>query len=234
VREAANGHAFVARLEDATRRRIEVVSGAEEARLTLRGVLAGLGPLGGRALLFDIGGGSTEFTLLRDGTVVEAVSLRLGVVPLAERYPFPGPVAWDRYAALRRHVAERLARELPPAFRRGGLDTLVATAGTATTLAALDLALPVYDAVRVQGHRLRRDAIERLLRELGARTVAERAALPCVEPGRAEVIVHGIAVLTAAMEAAAADALVVSDFGLREGLVVEALAPAATPDGPRI
>jgi exopolyphosphatase / guanosine-5'-triphosphate,3'-diphosphate pyrophosphatase len=96
VREASNGREFAAGLERAAQARVQIVTGEDEARLTIRGVLAGLPDLAPPLLAFDIGGGSTEFIVWRDGRVVAAASLRLGVVPLAERYPFAGPVDASR------------------------------------------------------------------------------------------------------------------------------------------
>jgi exopolyphosphatase/guanosine-5'-triphosphate,3'-diphosphate pyrophosphatase len=93
-----------------------------------------------------------------------------------------------------------------------------------TTLAALDLGLAAYDAIRVQGHLLRRGAIERLLARLGELTLAERAALPGLEPGRADVLIPGIAICLAAMERLGFEALTVSDRSLREGILCEILA----------
>ncbi len=226
VREAANGRAFAERLRQATGVGIVIVSGEDEARLTIRGVLAGLPALAGSLLVFDIGGGSTEFVRWGGDAVEAAVSLRLGVVPLAERYRFDTAVAWPRYDALVREVRERLARELPPALIAGAVGTLVGTAGTVTTLAALDLGLTAYDPERVQGHRLTRAAIDAQLRRLGALDVAGRAALPCLEPGRADLIVPGVAIVTVTMERCAADALVVSDWSLREGIVAELIEAA--------
>lgn len=221
VREAANGGDFAGRLEDATGATVRVVTGDDEARLTVRGVLAGLRDLTPPLIVFDIGGGSTEFILWRDGEVGPAVSLRLGVVPLAERYPFAGPVDWTRYGAMADEIAAQLARELPPSLGARSFATLVGTAGTVTTLAALDLGLAAYDAERVQGHRLTRAAVDTQLRRLGALTVQGRAALPCLEPGRADLIVPGVAIATAAMDRLGADSLVVSDWSLREGIVAE-------------
>jgi exopolyphosphatase / guanosine-5'-triphosphate,3'-diphosphate pyrophosphatase len=223
VREAANGRDFAADLERVTGVAVTVVSGNEEAVLTLAGVLAGLDdgrPAAGMSLVFDIGGGSTEYILARDGDLLTAVSLRLGVVDLAERYPFPGPVDWARFDAMRREIDARLTTELPVAIRDARPGRLVGTAGTATTLAALDLALPAYDPGRVQGHALERPGIERLLQRLGALTVAERGALPCLEPGRADLIVAGTAIVLATLDLCAADRLVVSDWGLREGILI--------------
>jgi exopolyphosphatase/guanosine-5'-triphosphate,3'-diphosphate pyrophosphatase len=223
VREAANGRDFVAGLERAADARVRIVSGEDEARLTVRGVLAGLRDLASPFVVFDIGGGSTEFILWRDGGIVAATSLRLGVVPLAERYPFSGPVDEDTYRRLESDVRERLAREIPAAIAGADIVTLVGTAGTVTTLAALDLGLTAYDAARVQGHRLTRAAVSRQLARLCALPVEGRAALPCLEPGRADLIVPGVAIVVAAMDRFRVDALVVSDWSLREGIVAESL-----------
>ena len=193
VREAANGRDFVATLERATGERVAVVSGDEEAALTLAGVRAGVGegPAGAATLVFDIGGGSTEYILARGREPVAAVSLRLGVVDLTERHPFPGPVTPEGYRALHAEIAARLAAGVPAAIRSADIGRLVGTAGTATTLAALDLGLRAYDPARVQGHVLTRGAVEGLLARLGALTVGERAALPCLERGRADLVVPG-------------------------------------------
>ena len=221
VREAANGSEFAVALERATGVAVRIVSGQDEARLTVRGVLHGLRGLAEPVLVFDVGGGSTEFILWRAGGIATAVSLRLGVVPLAERYPFPGPVEWRRYADMSGEIRNRLGPELPPSLTGAPVGTLVGTAGTVTTLAALDLGLDDYDAARVQGHRLTRAAIEVQLRRLGALAFAGRAALPCLEPGRADLIVPGIAIVTAVMNRFDVAALVVSDWSLREGIVAE-------------
>jgi exopolyphosphatase/guanosine-5'-triphosphate,3'-diphosphate pyrophosphatase len=228
VREAINRHAFVTAVERATGERVRVISGEEEAALTLTGVLSGLdreGPAAGATLVFDIGGGSTEYVLARDRAPVASVSLRLGVVDLAERYPFPGPVDWPRYHALQAEVGGRLASEVPAAIRTARVDRLVGTAGTATTLAALDLGLTAYDRGRVQGHRIERAAVEALLVRLSALTLEARGALPCLEPGRADLIVVGTAIVLATLDLLEAPAMVVSDWGLREGILVRLAAP---------
>jgi exopolyphosphatase/guanosine-5'-triphosphate,3'-diphosphate pyrophosphatase len=223
VREAANGRAFAADLERASGVGVRIVGGEDEARLTVRGVLAGLRGLATPLLVFDIGGGSTEFVLWRDGGVVAATSLRLGVVPLAERHPFPGRVDAGRYRELEHEIRGQLARELPPVIAGAALGTLVGTAGTVTTLAALDLGLGAYDPARVQGHRLTRAAVAAQLARLSALTVEGRAALPCLEPGRADLMIPGVAIVVATMECLRTDALVVSDWSLREGIVTELL-----------
>ncbi|HEX3177480.1 MAG TPA: Ppx/GppA phosphatase family protein [Methylomirabilota bacterium] len=226
VREAANGAQFAAELERVTGARVRVVSGQEEARLTLLGIVSALGPGTGTTLAFDIGGGSTEFILARQGRLTAAVSLRLGVVPLAERYPFPGPADAARYRALEDELAQQLARELPSALATAQVDRLVGSAGTVTALAALDLGLVTYDAERVQGHLLTRPAVDRQRARLAALDVAGRAALPCLEPGRADLILPGIAIVTATMDRFRCDQLTVSDWGLREGILADVLTGA--------
>ena len=221
VREAANGRAFVTDLERAAGIAVRVISGEEEARLTLAGIVAGLGPLTGVVVAVDIGGGSTEYILARDGMLTAAASLRLGVVPLAERFPFPGPVEPTRTAALRADVQAQLARELPALIATTPIDRLVGTAGTVTTLAALDLGLLHYDPARVQGHPLTRAAIERQHRRLAALDLAGRAALPCLEPGRADLILPGLAILEATLDRLGCERLFVSDWSLREGILAE-------------
>jgi exopolyphosphatase/guanosine-5'-triphosphate,3'-diphosphate pyrophosphatase len=223
VREARNGTAFAASLASLTAVPVDVVSGDDEARLTVRGVFDALRTPDGASIVFDIGGGSTEYIRTETGRVVQAVSLRLGVVPLAEEFPFPERVEHGRYREMEDAIADRLAREVPGAIAHAPIGRLIGTAGTVTTLAALDLDLQVYDAARVHGHRLSRAAIERQLARLGALTVEARAALPALEPGRADLIVPGIAIVLATFRRLGVDTLVVSDAGLREGMMAEAV-----------
>jgi exopolyphosphatase / guanosine-5'-triphosphate,3'-diphosphate pyrophosphatase len=223
VREAANGAAFAGTLERLTRAPVVVVTGQDEARLTVRGVLDGLGGPAGSLLIVDIGGGSTEYTLVHDGVVRSSASLRLGVVPLAERFPFPGRVERGRFGDLEGEIRAELRRGLPPEIADARGAHLVGTAGTVTTLAALDLGLQSYDAARVHGHRLDRLAIARQFERLAGLTVQERGALPALEPGRADLIVPGLAIVTVTMTEVEADGLVVSDAGLREGMMAEAV-----------
>jgi exopolyphosphatase/guanosine-5'-triphosphate,3'-diphosphate pyrophosphatase len=235
VREAANRDEFVTALERAAGERVRVISGEEEAALTLGGVLGGLDAApapGATTLVFDIGGGSTEYILARDGAAVAGVSLRLGVVDLAERYPFPEPVDWPRYRAMHAEIAGRLAAEVPAGIRATPPGMLVGTAGTATTLAALDLGLSAYDPARVQGHVLPRAAVERQLARLAALTVRERAALPCLEPGRADLVLAGTAIVLATLDLTGSAEMAVSDWGLREGILVRLGARGLTGWGP--
>jgi exopolyphosphatase/guanosine-5'-triphosphate,3'-diphosphate pyrophosphatase len=227
VREAENRAEFVERVRRATGHPVRVVPGGEEARLALLGALQGLPRLGGSVVLLDIGGGSTEVIVAEEGRLRSAVSLPLGVVPLAERYVDAGPVAPGRAAALAEEVAATLGRWLAGLEAEAGHRPLVGTAGTVTTLAALDQALPAYDPGRVHGYVLPRPRIEALLERLRALPLAARAALPCLEPGRADLIVPGAVICVALMQRLGATSLTVSEWGLREGILVEHLRAAA-------
>ncbi len=224
VREADNRAEFTALVRRATGLEIHVVSGEEEGRLALAGVSGGLPDLGGTFVLVDAGGGSTEIVRAEHARPRAAVSLPLGVVALAERFVGAGPVDWGAFAAMRREADRRLAEALPAALLVPPRPPLVGTAGTVTTLAALDLGLEGYEPDRVQGHRLGRPAVERLLGRLGRLTVAEREALPCVEPGRGDLLIAGIAIVLAVLARLSGESLIVSDRGLREGIVHDLLA----------
>jgi exopolyphosphatase/guanosine-5'-triphosphate,3'-diphosphate pyrophosphatase len=224
VREAQNGAEFLATVRSSSGRQVRVISGEEEARLTLLGVTQGLPDLKGELLLFDIGGGSSEFVLSRAGRAPEVVSVKLGVVELAERFVGQGPVDRARYDSMVAEVGARLAAGLTDPILRHAAPALVGSAGTVTTLAALDLGLESYDPARVHGHRLTRASVSRLVARLAALSLAERAALPCLEPGRADLIVPGGVICLEVLARLGFDALVVSDRGLREGILYEILA----------
>ncbi len=176
MRQARDGAEFLARLGAEPGIRARVVTGEEEAGLTLLGATWGLGPTAGTVALLDIGGGSTEVLLAEGCRVLVAVSLTLGVVQLVERFFGSDPAEPAELARCRDHVDRRLRDEVWPRLRPHRPTTLIASAGTPTTLAALDLGLSAYDPARVQGHRLGAGAIERLT--AAARRAAARRACP--------------------------------------------------------
>jgi exopolyphosphatase/guanosine-5'-triphosphate,3'-diphosphate pyrophosphatase len=226
VRQARDGAAFLARLRAEPWLSPRVVSGDEEARLTLLGATWGLGRIDGAFALLDIGGGSTEILVAEGAELLVTVSLTLGVVSLVERFfadDPAGPAGPAPLAACRAYADARLRNEAWPRIRPHRPSALVATAGTPATLAALDLSLAAYDPARVQGHRLTLRAIDRLTTRLATLPVAERARLPGLEPGRADVIVPGAIVLAAALTGLEMPAAVVSDAGLREGILLDAV-----------
>ncbi len=221
LREARNREVFL----DGARREagldIRVISGEEEARLTLLGVRAALPEPPDHMLLMDIGGGSTEFLLARGATILEAESTGLGVVKLTEAYCRSDPPAPPELAAIRDAVSRRLARleRVGPAALDPGT-RFVGTAGTVTTLSAIDLRLDPYDPARVNGHRLPLRRVASLTRELAGLPLSARRQVPGLEPGRADVIVAGALICQIVMETWNFADLTVSDGGLREGILL--------------
>ncbi len=218
LRLAADREVFLARVRETCPFEIEVITGEEEARCTYRGVRSLLRPLPEKILVVDIGGGSTEL-IAGTGPVPETlISVETGVVRLTERFlisdpPSPAEIA-DVRAEIRRHLAPMLRSIEAPG------PVLVATAGTATTLAAIDLGLTRYDPMKVQGHRIPRSRLDNLAQWLAGMSLAQRRAIPAVEPGREDVIVAGALTLQAVAESSGAPDVVVSEYGLREGILL--------------
>lgn len=240
LREAKNREIFLDRARREAGLDVRVIPGEEEARLTLLGVRAALRTGRGRLVVMDIGGGSTEFLLADGSEILGAVSTGLGVVKLTEAHLQSDPPSPNELVAVRDVVSARMARlrsqEWPDAGCGAPAEavTFVGTAGTVTTLAAIDLALDPYDPGRVNGHRLSRQRIETFARELASLPLARRRQVPGLEPARADVIVAGALVCLGAMEALGFSDLTVSDGGLREGILLDLLIrPEARPPSER-
>lgn len=216
MRDARGGEDFRSRARQILGVAPAVISGEEEAALTFAGALAGLG-LDGPVLVFDLGGGSCE--IIRGearGEAQHAVSLDIGAVRSTERYVLHDPPRPDEIAAVRRAAREALDALEPGLL--GGAPRVVGVAGTVTTLAAHALGVAPYDAARVHGARLDQITVARTLAELASLTLAERRALPTIDPRRADVLVAGTAIVDELLDWAGAGELVVSDRGVRWGL----------------
>ncbi len=217
VRDAVNGKEFCGDILRETGIRVEVIDGREEGLLTLRGVLAGLDRTQGDILVFDVGGGSTEYTLSRHGEPIFTESLPLGVVRLFE--------GKEDHGAMEDKISRELAA-LRRSLENGGLlqavsfATLVGTAGTATTLAAIHLKMTEYDYRKVNNHVLTRSDIRNIFDMLLPMKPEERLQVPGLEKGREDLIIAGILITLKTMEMFGFDKLKVSDFGLLEGLLL--------------
>jgi exopolyphosphatase/guanosine-5'-triphosphate,3'-diphosphate pyrophosphatase len=173
----------------------------------------------------DVGGGSTEIAWTEQGTEPQSRSLAVGAVRLTEGFVRSDPVDPGELAALRR-IARRELRKgslsaATRALEHGG--EVVAVAGTATTLAALDLALPAFDSSRVEGYPVTRERVEIWVRDLARQTVAERRLRPGMDPGRADVIVAGLIVLSEVLTSLGALGFRVSGRGVRYGVALRLL-----------
>jgi len=222
VREASNQKDFVSRAKKEAGLEIEVISWEEEANLMIKGVLWKLPNIEKDILVFDIGGGSTEFLLARNRKIISSVGTQLGTVRLTERFISHHPVDLSEYKALEIHfrrelkvVKEKLSDFLP--------EVLVGTAGTVTTLAAIDGDVYPYDPEAIHGRSLTFKRVEKLLEDLKNKSLAERSAMRVIEKGREDLIVAGGALVLEIMRAFECSLLTVSEHGLREGLVLDTL-----------
>ncbi|MEI6486879.1 MAG: Ppx/GppA phosphatase family protein [Sphingomonadales bacterium] len=228
-RRASNGIAFVERVYAETGIALDVISAAEEARLAVLGCHVLIDAEGPPALVFDIGGGSTELMLVSPTGVGDAppaiidwVSMPWGVVSLAETEPqWPG--ADDRIAAYARmcdQIRPWLDRFAARLEARGVHEVqLLGTSGTITTLASVQLGLPGYDRRRVDGCAVATQDLAALCHNIGLASVAERARIACVGPDRAELIVAGCAILEAILTRWPGGQVRVADRGIREGIL---------------
>jgi exopolyphosphatase / guanosine-5'-triphosphate,3'-diphosphate pyrophosphatase len=219
VRDAAKGAEFMRRLEQRCGVRTRVLTGEQEARLTLRGVVSARPP-SGAVIVCDIGGGSTELITGKDGRVGFAVSLNIGCVRMSERHLHSDPPTAEEVAALRHEAAGTLPKDVPAG-------SLIGVAGTITTLATIDLGLNEEIPERVDRHELSADAVAAQLERLAALPLKERRKVRGLMPERASTIVAGTAILAELMRHLGAERLTVSERDILHGAALEAADPPA-------
>ncbi len=219
VRDAVNGSRFIDHVFRETGIELNAIDGICEGELTLAGVLAGLDCPGEELFVFDVGGGSTEYTLARKGVAEFVRSLPLGVVRLTEGQGSLEAMK-DKITRELSQLESELCRQ---GCRPGESAILVGTAGTATTLAAISMEMSDYDYRRVNNAVISRTEIEQILERLLPLSPSQRLAVPGLEKGREDLIIAGIAITLATMDLAGQEQLKVSDYGLLEGLVVSGL-----------
>jgi exopolyphosphatase/guanosine-5'-triphosphate,3'-diphosphate pyrophosphatase len=168
----------------------------------------------------DIGGGSTEFILAQQGRLPIVHSIDIGVVRLSERLLHHDPPTRQEVDEARAWIRRETTGVLAGMPRRTGL-TFVGTAGTITSLAAMALQLPAYDAGRIHNFRLGLDTIADLEQQLLGRSKAARIGMPGLEKNREDVIAAGAIILRTVMETLGEKQCLVNDLGLREGVLIE-------------
>ena len=231
VRDATNGAAFIQRVREATGLRVRLLSGQQEARLSFRSALAHFELGVGRTIVMDIGGGSLELALSAEGLVDSLESLPIGAIRMTEMFLDEGS-GRKEVRALRRAVREALRGQLPYREWRGA--QCIGSGGTFTNLAAMHLARQgIATARTVHGTTVARAELEHLLEWLQDMTPAERLAVPGLNPARADIIVAGLAVAAETMARFEAREVVVSAYGIREGLLLETarVSPAIADPG---
>lgn len=240
-RRAVNGADFIERVRRETGIALDIISAQEEARLAVLGCHILLDAGHGPAVIFDIGGGSTELVLIEPGErvprIIDWASVPWGVVSLTDTVG--GAEASDeagrsaRYARMRMLVADSFA---PFAARiAGAADAddirLLGTSGTVTTLASLHLELPQYDRRAVDGLIVPSVAMRAISARLSAMAPEERRTLPCIGADRADLVVAGCAILDSILEIWPAERMGVADRGFREGIRRRLMAGTPAPAG---
>ena len=225
-RRAANGDEFADRVRNETGILLDIIEPQEEARLAVLGCHKLLEPGDGPALIFDIGGGSTELVLVEQsdsGPKIRAWwSAPWGVVSLTEsegKEALEGPDRLKAYKRMReraRRAFSNFTAMLPE--QRDGI-RLLGTSGTVTTLASVHLALPAYDRRAVDGLHVPIEAMQKISGMIASMDYDERSGLPCIGNERADLVVAGCAILEAIIEIWPAKNLGVADRGIREGIL---------------
>jgi exopolyphosphatase/guanosine-5'-triphosphate,3'-diphosphate pyrophosphatase len=226
VREASNSQAFLAEIQRVTGLEVRVLSGDEEARLSFRSAVAHFDMGVGRTVVMDIGGGSLELALSAEGIIDRLASLPFGAIRLTERF-LGGGITAKAVSRLRKAVAEGIKAELPKRDWRGA--QIIASGGTFTNLAGIYLARQgVLTARSVHAAHIPRAELEHILDVLCELPVEERRQLPGLNPERADIIVAGVAVAAEVLRRVDGRELVVSRYGIREGILLEAARVAPT------
>ena len=228
VREAINAAEFIDEVERRTGVRVEVLSGIEEARLIGLAVSQGCAPRGVSVINIDIGGGSTEISLVHDGVPAELYSVKLGAVGLSEKLIANDPPKPKEIRALREEIRAALER---PAREMRGMRWRQAT-GTSGTIIAIGEALRLR-AVRALGRdgegaqpagaEIALDQLARFNERLTGMSAAERRSIPGITSQRAEIIIAGGEILEGAMRALGINSLRSCDYALREGVIIDRL-----------
>jgi len=226
LRQARNRQVFLDQVNDSLGLTVEVLAPEAEARLSLTGVLTTLAPevlTAPAVLVFDVGGGSSEFALVRPGREPVFASLPLGVLTLSQARPLGDPPRPSKVAALKEELSAQLGSfyqgTIKPYLKEDPL--LVGTAGAVTTLAALQLKLRAYDPQKINNLILTRGQVAALAELLTGLPEAARARLAGIEPAKAGVMVAGAWIILTILTVCRQDSLVVIDAGLLEGVLYE-------------
>ncbi len=233
VREATNKDEFLLRARDEVGVEVEVISGFEEARLIHLGVLAALPVYDNRVLLVDIGGGSTEFLIGVGDQVVEARSMKLGAIRLTERFFADRTTPPDAVEACRNYVRAALA---PVSYELGGHqpELTIGSSGTIATVAAMAAELRGESIRQMNGATFDADELEAVVKLVLATAPSERKRLAGLDLKRADIIAAGGLLLSEIFKAFDISSMTISDYALREGVLMDRLGASATTGGSRL
>ncbi|MCF7912370.1 MAG: Ppx/GppA family phosphatase [Candidatus Cloacimonetes bacterium] len=217
LREAANGGEFLVRAERETGHKIEVISGEEEARLSYKAALSLPGLENKKVLIFDLGGGSTEFIYVRDKELVERKSLNIGVVNMTEQFLSNDPVTKNQIDELDKYLKNRLATEIV----NKEIDIIVGVGGSVSTMSAVQMELKEYKPGLIHNFHLSREEILRQIELYRSREIERRKEIAGLQAGREEVILAGSVIVKVILSYFNQKEVIVSEQGLRHGIASE-------------
>jgi exopolyphosphatase/guanosine-5'-triphosphate,3'-diphosphate pyrophosphatase len=217
MRIAKNSNVVIETIRERTGLILDVIPGEEEARLAYVAVQAGLSLGGGSIVVFDTGGGSSQFSFGEGSRVDERFSVDVGATRYTEQFRLDDAVSPDVLAA----AFAAISSGLESIDDRSRPDALVGMGGAITNMTAVSLAMATYDPDAVQGSILTRGEVDRQIEFYRAMDAAERHRIVGLQPKRAGVILAGACIVRTVMEKLSRDSLVVSDHGLRHGLLIE-------------
>ncbi len=219
VRNAGNKADFQKLLREKTGLDLNIIGWETEAELSLKGVETVIETKGKSMLLFDIGGGSTEFIYKNGDGDIRQAGTSLGVVPLAETFISKAPLIRDEFGNLKKY----LKGEIETVKKKLDIKEpfmLVGTAGSVTSIAAMQLNLKKYDHSLINNAILGRNDVETLLKQVAEMTIEELGEIASLKNGREDLIIPGFGIILSIMENFDAELLTVSDAGLREGILL--------------
>ena len=223
LRDARNSAAVCARFKEQLGLDVRVISGDEEAAYSFLAVQQGLPLKQQELLVIDVGGGSTEFIRGNEAGVSQAVSINIGSVRLTEQFLHSDPVQEEECEKMMAAIEKALA-QLPRSWLKdSSILTLIGIAGTCTTLAAVEKKLTNYSHGEVHGGLLTLDEVRRQIELFQSKPIEERKAIPGLEPKRADVILAGACLIEKIMALFRSERIIVSDHGVRYGLLHECL-----------
>jgi len=221
LRDAKNKKTFLKKVEKNTGFKIEIISGKDEAEKTSSGMLTGINPAG-TALMIDIGGGSTELIFIKNKKPLLVKSLNLGVVYLAEKYMTNDPPLKEDLSRMSGEIFRKI-KPLIKSFTKlfSGKTVLIGTAGTVTTLAAITKRLTRFEQNKIHNSKITLEKIRRIFYDISTVSAKERIRYHPFDPTRLDIIVPGTLIVIKLMESLGFKEIIVSNYGLREGIIID-------------
>ncbi|MEE8328654.1 MAG: Ppx/GppA phosphatase family protein [Thermodesulfovibrionia bacterium] len=221
LRDAKNSPEFLKKVKEASGLEIKIISGREEAKKTASGMMTGIN-LPETVLMADIGGGSMELILTRQKRPLLSRSINLGIVHLADKYMINDPPKKKDLAQMEKEIFRKIISITKPFKKLFSKNTVfIGTAGTVTTLAAITLHLTRFNRNKIHNSKIPIKKIRNIFNDISAITRKQRAKYHPFEPARLDIIVPGTFILLKLMETFGFKEVIVSDYGLREGILLD-------------